>query len=96
MALTAPRLLCVASSDEDIWADPRGEFLSAVAAGPVYELFGDQGLGTDEMPPLDQPVQEGRISYHVRTGGHGLTEYDWEQYMNFADKHWHIYDKDKK
>ena len=40
------------------------------------------------MPPLDQPVQNGQISYHVRTGGHGLTEYDWDQYMNFADKHW--------
>lgn len=88
MALIAPRLLCVASSDEDLWADPHGEFLSAVGAGPVYRLFGLQGLGTSEMPPLDQPVQAGHISYHVRTGGHGLTEYDWEQYMNFTDKHW--------
>lgn len=88
MALSAPRLLCVASSDEDLWADPHGEFLSAVGAEPVYRLFGLQGLGTSEMPPLDEPVQQGNISYHVRTGGHGLTEYDWEQYMNFADKHW--------
>ena len=88
MALAAPRLLCVASSDEDLWADPRGEFLSTVGAGPIYQLFGLEGLGTNQMPPLDQPVQKGRISYHVRTGGHGLTEYDWEQYMNFADKHW--------
>ena len=88
MALAAPRLLCVASSDEDLWADPRGEFLSAVGAGPVYQLFGLEGLGTTDMPALDRPVQKGRISYHVRTGGHGLTEYDWEQYMNFADKHW--------
>lgn len=88
MALAAPRLLCVASANEDLWADPRGEFLSAVGAGPVYGLFGLEGLGTTEMPPLDQPVQQGNISYHIRTGGHGLTEYDWEQYMNFADKHW--------
>ena len=88
MALTAPRLLCVASADEDLWADPRGEFLATVAASPVYELFGLKGLATTEMPPLDQPVQKGCISYHVRSGGHGLTEYDWNQYMNFADKHW--------
>lgn len=88
MALAAPRLLCVASADEDLWADPRGEFLAAVGASPVYELFGLVGLGTTEMPPLDRPVQKGNISYHIRTGGHGLTEYDWEQYMNFADKHW--------
>ncbi len=88
MALAAPRLLCVASADEDLWADPRGEFLSAVGAGPVYRLFGLEGLSTTQMPPLDRPVQKGNISYHVRTGGHGLTEYDWDQYMNFADKHW--------
>jgi (4-O-methyl)-D-glucuronate---lignin esterase len=88
MALAAPRLLCVASSDEDLWADPRGEFLAAVGAGPVYGLFGLQGLSTSVMPSLDQPAQQGHISYHVRSGGHGLTEYDWEQYMNFADKHW--------
>ncbi len=88
MALVAPRLLCVASADEDLWADPRGEFLSAVGAGPVYGLFGLEGLGTAEMPALDQPVQKGNISYHIRSGGHGLTEYDWQQYMNFADKHW--------
>ena len=88
MALAAPRLLYVTSADRDLWADPRGEFLSAVGAGPVYRLFGGEGLGTTEMPPLDQPVQQGRIAYHVRTGGHGLTEYDWEQFMNFADKHW--------
>ncbi len=88
MALIAPRPLCVASAGEDLWADPRGEFLSAVGAGPVYELFGQQGLGTTDMPPLDQPVQKGRISYHIRSGGHNLTEYDWDQYMNFADKHW--------
>jgi hypothetical protein len=88
MALAAPRLLCVASADEDLWADPRGEFLAAVGAGPVYQLFGLEGLGTTKMPPLDQPVQKGHVSYHIRSGGHGLTEYDWEQYMNFADKHW--------
>ncbi len=88
MALAAPRLLCVASADEDLWADPRGEFLSAVGAGPVYQLFGLEGLGTTDMPALDQPVQKGNISYHIRSGAHGLTEYDWEQYMNFADKHW--------
>lgn len=88
MALTAPRLLYVTSADKDLWADPRGEFLAAVAASPVWKLFGLKGLGTAQMPPLDQPVQQGRVNYHIRSGGHGLTEYDWQQFMNVADKYW--------
>lgn len=88
LAMVAPRPLYVASAAEDLWADPEGEFLSAVYAEPVYKLYGMKGLGTSKMPAVDQPVQKGRIGYHVRAGKHDLTAYDWEQYMNFADKHW--------
>ncbi len=87
IALTAPRPVYVASADRDLWADPRGEFLSCVHAGPVYRLLGLKGLGVNTMPDLDQSIQNGHIGYHVRSGGHDLSEYDWEQYMNFADKH---------
>jgi hypothetical protein len=73
IALMAPRPVYVASAEEDSWADPRGEFLSAKNATPVYELFGLKGL----------PVKEN----HIRTGKHNVTEYDWEQFLNFADKH---------
>jgi hypothetical protein len=85
IALIAPRPAYVASADRDLWADPRGEFLSCKYASPVYSLLGLEGLGTDQMPSLDQPVQKGMIGYHVRSGGHALTEYDWRQYMAFAD-----------
>jgi hypothetical protein len=87
IALMAPRPVYVASADEDLWADPRGEFLSCKNAEPVYKLLGLNGLQVDNMPALNEPVQKGRIGYHIRTGGHGLTEYDWLRYMDFADKY---------
>ena len=86
LALMAPRPLYVASGVEDTWADPKGEFLSCVAASPAYELFEKKGMPATELPPLDQPVM-GTIGYHIRSGGHGLLPYDWQQYLDFADKH---------
>jgi dienelactone hydrolase len=86
-ALIAPRLLYVASASEDLWADPEGEFLSAREASRVYELFGLKGLTANRQPAPDAPLHDGVVGYHVRTGKHGLTEYDWKCYMDFADKH---------
>jgi len=84
LALIAPRPVYVASAEEDRWADPKGEFLSLVHADPVYRLLGTEGFGVTEMPQVNRPV--GKMNrYHARTGQHAITEYDWEQYLNFAD-----------
>ncbi|HEV7331956.1 MAG TPA: hypothetical protein VGN63_13050 [Flavisolibacter sp.] len=85
LALQAPRPLYVASATEDTWADPKGEFLSAREAGGVYALYGLKGIDAETAPPANTPVGDA-VRYHIRTGKHDITLYDWQQYIGFANR----------
>jgi hypothetical protein len=85
LALVAPRALYVASAGDDLWADPRGEFLALAHSSPVYALFGGEPIAADAMPAIDTPLIAGHRGYHVRTGGHNLTQYDWMRFADLAD-----------
>ena len=87
LALIAPRLLYVTSATEDSWSDPEAEFLSCTLAEPVYKLYGHKGLETQHMPCPDLPILGDHMGYHLRTGKHDLTEFDWNAVMDFADKY---------
>ena len=87
IALMAPRPVYVASASQDLWADPRAEFEACIQATPVFQLLNLPGMATTEMPEPEHPLHEGCIGYHLRTGEHDLTEYDWKNFMDFADKH---------
>lgn len=88
VGLIAPRAVYVASASEDLWADPRGEFLSLAHASPVYALWGHDPIPPDAMPPLETPLRGGPRGYHIRSGGHDLTLYDWNRFADFADALW--------
>jgi hypothetical protein len=87
IALSAPRPVFISGGTTDQWADPVGEFLATVAAGPVYRLLGRKDLGTTTLPPLDTPLTSGDLGWHYHTGGHTATPEDWKAFLVFLDKY---------
>jgi hypothetical protein len=86
VALMAPRPVLLQTGTTDFWSDPKGEFLAAVAAEPVFRLLGKQGLGTDTMPLPGQPILH-TIGYYMHEGGHGTLPGDWQYFLQFMDMH---------
>ena len=87
IACIAPRPVYIHSAVDDTWADGRGEYLSAYHASPVYELLGKKGLSSMDTPPLNSPIMDGDIGYHTREGGHTISDYDWDRFIEYSTKH---------
>lgn len=83
LALIAPRPLYVASATNDLWADPRGEFLATFHASKLYAALGLPPLAIAEFPKPNE-ASVGTVSYHLRDGNHDINAWDWERYAKFA------------
>ena len=86
VSLIAPRPLLLQTGDTDNWSDPKGEFVAAVAAEPVYELLGKKGLETDEWPAAGTPILHD-LGYYMHSGGHGTVPTDYDVYLDFMKMH---------
>jgi hypothetical protein len=82
LALIAPRPVMLQTGTTDRWSDPKGEFLAAVAATPVFKLLGKVGMNTAEMPQAGVPILN-TLGYFMHAGGHGMMPSDWEPIFNF-------------
>ncbi len=87
LALMAPRPVYIASAKKDLHADPKGEFLSAFHASEAYRLYGLKAIETIDLPPTNEAIIKSYVGYHIRSGVHDVTRYDWERFMDFADFH---------
>ena len=88
LAAFADRYVYVSSSYEDSWADPAAERLSCRLAEDAFALYGRQGvvLPDEENIAVNTPYHEGNIGYHVKTGDHGITHFDWKLFLDFLDQ----------
>jgi len=86
VALMAPRPLLLQTGDTDYWSDPKGEFLAAVAAEPVWRLLGKKGLGTDVLPEPGNPILND-LGFLMHAGGHGPIPEDYPVFIKFMKIH---------
>jgi len=77
IALCAPRPVLLPNAEEDLWANPSGQFELLQAASPVYRLLGVEGLAENAKPELNR-LTDSRLGYFIRPGKHAMTRADWE------------------
>lgn len=88
VALMAPRPLLLQTGNTDYWSDPKGEFLSALAAAPVYKLFGETTPTATELPAANDTSQlMNKLGYFMHDGGHTVLPVDWTHFISYMKKY---------
>jgi hypothetical protein len=100
VALCAPRPIFIGggvSEQGEAWTDPYGQYLTAVAASPVYELLGKKGLVMEDvmdyngkkipMPVTDKAYLSGDIGYRRHHEGH-VAAPNYPAFKEFIFKYW--------
>ena len=84
----APRRLLVVSCSEDHWADPRSQYLCALAASEAWEREGTLGLvAPDCYPEPGETYLDGNVGFcyfHMR---HFMSRHAWRCFLEFIKKH---------
>ena len=84
LATIAPRQLYVTSASEDLWADPKGEYISLQAAASAWPGAELPPVGGVFVPGAE--VASGAIGWHLRPGPHDIRPYDWHRYLRHLRK----------
>ncbi|QDH81649.1 acetylxylan esterase [Echinicola soli] len=90
IALMAPRPLLLQTGSTDFWSDPKGEYLAAQAAQPVYDLFGLEGVGARPFQPPQDDTMLSTLGYYMHEGGHTVLPEDHEVFIRFIMKHFRL------
>lgn len=84
LALVAPRPVWLGNARRDAWSDPNGTYRAAMAASPIYRMYGEDGLDQRSMAAFNPNAS---IAYWLRDGFHGVEPEDWHAMMLFLDVH---------
>lgn len=90
ISLISPRPMYATNASKDLWADPRGTYLSLKGAEKVYALYGIRSNLPLNPPGINEPVIRSQLAYHNREGEHNLTAYDWKNFIKFANYHYSL------
>lgn len=86
LSLVAPRPILQIVGTTDTWSDPKGEWESAIAAQPVYALYGLKGITKAETFEAEQAIFYD-TGFYMHEGRHTVFPRDFKAMTDFMDIH---------